>query len=373
MRILINLLALPIICMACSNTPSKGQGQTENEAETIVEGTIANGAGKPLYLQKLSTASIENVDTLTIEEDGGFSFALDIDQPAFYRLMLAENNFMILVVDEDDHVKVEADASSLFQTYSTEGSPETDRMKELSEILAPRDSLNMAMQQARVTQNLQAYQQAMMEQQNIMGDLRTQVIAFIDRDPGSLSSLAAVQNLDIEQDFPVYEKVANGLAKTAPETQYYQQLQQNVDQLKTLAVGSVAPDINLPRPNGELLALSSLQGNYVLIDFWASWCRPCRMENPNVVRVYNKYKDKGFEIYGVSLDQNEGAWKAAIEQDKLTWKHVSDLKYWKSSVVPLYGIKGIPMTVLLDKEGKIIAKNLRGEQLEQKLAEIFAE
>ena len=119
--------------------------------------------------------------------------------------------------------------------------------------------------------------------------------------------------------------------------------------------------------------LSDLRGNIVLVDFWASWCRPCRAENPNVVRIYNKYKDQGFEIFGVSLDRSEDAWKQAIQQDGLTWHHVSDLKFWSSQAAQDYGINAIPYTVLLDQEGKVIAENLRGATLEGKLQEIFGE
>jgi thiol-disulfide isomerase/thioredoxin len=118
--------------------------------------------------------------------------------------------------------------------------------------------------------------------------------------------------------------------------------------------------------------LSSLQGKYVLVDFWAKWCGPCRQENPNVVRLYNRYKDKGFTVYGVSLDRNKTDWLKAIEEDKLTWTHVSDLKYWQSDAAKLYNITAIPFSLLLDPDGKIIAKNLRGPSLEKKLEEIFS-
>jgi len=124
-------------------------------------------------------------------------------------------------------------------------------------------------------------------------------------------------------------------------------------------------------PDGKLFSLSSLRGKVVLIDFWAAWCRPCRMENPNVVRIYNAYKDYGFDVLGVSLDQNRDAWLKAIEADKLTWHHVSDLKYWQSAAAQLYGVGSIPFTVLLDRDGKIVAKNLRGEELERKVKELL--
>jgi thiol-disulfide isomerase/thioredoxin len=134
-------------------------------------------------------------------------------------------------------------------------------------------------------------------------------------------------------------------------------------------VGSEAPEINLDTPDGKKLALSSFKGKIVLIDFWASWCGPCRKEMPHVVNLYKKYKDKGFEIYGVSLDQDRSRWIDAIAKDGITWPQVSDLKYWESEAAKLYAVTGIPYTVLLDKEGKILSKGLRGVELEKAISD----
>jgi thiol-disulfide isomerase/thioredoxin len=138
------------------------------------------------------------------------------------------------------------------------------------------------------------------------------------------------------------------------------------------AEGGLAPDLEFTDPNGKLIKLSSLRGKVVLLDFWASWCGPCRRENPSVVAAYNKFKDKGFDIYSVSLDQDKAKWISAIAQDGLVWKsHVSDLKGWQSQAAAKYGVQGIPAQFLLDKDGKIIAKNLRGEELSRRLAEVL--
>lgn len=155
------------------------------------------------------------------------------------------------------------------------------------------------------------------------------------------------------------------------DQQYVASINQAIASRQNMASGALAPDFSCATPSGSSLKLSDLRGKYVMIDFWASWCRPCRAENPNVVKAYSKYHDKGFEILGVSLDDNKGKWEAAIQQDGLTWKHVSDLQGWTGPVSQLYGVSSIPASVLVDTEGKIIARDLRGPALEEKLKEIF--
>jgi peroxiredoxin len=154
------------------------------------------------------------------------------------------------------------------------------------------------------------------------------------------------------------------------KTSYYgKTIKETLDAALRTAPGKPAPDFTLADTSGKPVALSSFKGKYVLVDFWASWCGPCRHENPAVVKAYHKYHPKGFTVLGVSLDEKKDKWEEAIGKDHLNWTQVSDLKGWQTSVAGLYGIKGIPMNFLLDKEGKIIAKGLRGEDLEKKLAE----
>jgi len=146
---------------------------------------------------------------------------------------------------------------------------------------------------------------------------------------------------------------------------------QQVEVERKTAIGATAPEIELTDRDGKIRKLSSLKGKVVLIDFWASWCGPCRKENPNVVNIYGKYHDQGFEVYSVSLDKDRDSWLAAIAKDNLVWpNHVSDLKYWKSAGAAAYGVTAIPFTVLVDRKGKIVAKKLRGDDLETKVKEL---
>ena len=194
----------------------------------------------------------------------------------------------------------------------------------------------------------------------------------------SFASVMAVQQLNPEDYIDVYIALDKGLAAKYPNNadvvkfhSVVEQDQMMVNRTKAIATGAEAPEINLPMPNDKPLALSSLRGKVVLIDFWASWCGPCRKEMPNVKRIYEKYKSKGFEIYGVSLDKDRDDWVAAISKDGLTWPQVSDLAYWQCKAAQDYAVQAIPFTVLIDKNGKILAKNLRGAELEAKIAEVL--
>lgn len=186
-----------------------------------------------------------------------------------------------------------------------------------------------------------------------------------------LVALWATNFLPAEKEMASLVDIADRLGKARPTHPQVQQFVNNLQRLQGVNEGAMAPEINLATPAGPTLALSSLRGKYVLIDFWASWCGPCRRENPNVVKTYATYKDKGFEIFGVSLDQNREAWLKAIETDKLVWKHVSDLQYWNSAGAQAYQVNSIPQTFLVDPTGRIIAKGLRGAALDNYLAKLF--
>ncbi|MDF9799735.1 peroxiredoxin [Catalinimonas alkaloidigena] len=363
---------------ACSQSRSNGQQQSpKKNGHVQIEGSINHPSDKGyVVLEKIGENNIDIVDTLMVSSDSTFRYSLDNNAPGFYRLNLYDKQYVNLILDDED-VNIVADGNRPDGFVEVSGSTDTDHFYEVNELMREFqqkvNELNADFMKARADEDEEAMQDVESRYAKIEADNTEKLKAKINEMGNSIAAFYAVNFLDAEKEFAYLNELAEKFKDNLPDSRYTEQFVDQVEELRRLSIGMEAPDIALPNPQGDTVKLSSLQGKYVMIDFWAAWCKPCRMENPNVVRLYNKYKDKGFEIYGVSLDRTKEAWVEAIKKDQLSWVHVSDLKYFDSEAASLYNINAIPATILLDREGNIIAKNLRGKALEDKLAELFDE
>ncbi|MBA9077349.1 TlpA disulfide reductase family protein [Rufibacter quisquiliarum] len=353
----------------------KGVATADTDKSYRITGKINNMTTGKVYLDELGEQAFIPKDTADINKDGTFVMEGTVSEPAIYKLGFDNKEGVMLVVD-NKHIEITADSGQVATTYTVKGSKDSELVKELNTIMQGMQQkvadLNQRAQAA--SSNGQNEEVAKLQQEFMLAQqgMQQQLKSFVRTNPSSVVSAYVAGNMiSLEEEFPFVDSVLTAFKTNLPNSRYTKSLEEKVGSKRSTAIGSLAPDIKLPSPSGQEVALSSLRGKYVLIDFWASWCGPCRKENPNVVRMYNKYKDKGFEIYGVSLDQDRDKWLKAIENDKLTWPHVSDLKGWESAAGQLYGVTAIPQTVLLDREGKIIAKNLRGQELEEKIASLL--
>ncbi len=355
-------------------------GACSSEKKFTVSGTLKGLEQKMLYLQKFEENKPVTFDSVQIGDDGSFKLAAAIPYTDYYRLFVSEQNNFVFIADPVGHLIVEADGV-LNRPTKIEGQEDTRLMHEFT---AEMDKLMIKREQIiQLSTNGTPKEQVASLMTAFTNEALSYIHGFVDKHASSPAVLAALNNLNPMEDMPYFIKVRDSLEKRMGESAYYTFLKTQISEAETqlgeqqgnesgqLAVGKPAPEITLPDPSGKNHSLSELKGKVVLIDFWASWCGPCRQENPNVVKAYNQFKDKGFEIFSVSLDKSKSAWVNAIQEDGLHWTHVSDLQYWSSAAAATYGVTSIPFTVLVDQQGNIVAKNLRGEALVQKLKEIL--
>lgn len=367
------VLATALFAFSCSDNNKSGSFE--------FKGKLNGSKGETIYFEKLSGTQPVVLDSAVLDENGEFEFTSYTPKIGFYRLKFNNQNFALLVLDSSDKVMLTADASDLGTTYKVEGSPETKVFLEFNSLSKARDlrldSLNKVFQST-----MEQYKMDSKRMDSLSGLFEAPYNAIVDKanvaivekikqNTDKYSSMIAIQALEPDKYAEVYKALDEGLSKQYPNERSVMMFHDVVTKMLATTAGQTAPEILLPTPEGNQIALSSFRGKVVLVDFWASWCGPCRKEMPNVVKAYAKFKDKGFEIFGVSLDQDRDRWVEAIAKDGMTWPQVSDLKYWESAPARLYNVQSIPYTVLLDKEGKILYKNLRGAALEEKLAELL--
>lgn len=369
-------------CSSSGNSENKGDsGNTEISSQgayVTIRGKVNYPQAGQITIQELKEGGTAWNDTITLKKDNTFIKKVKISEPGYYRINFYNTQVLNVILFKND-IEVNVDGNNMTGFSEIKGSPEIDFIRFAQSTIQGVESspdgvkLNQEFTAAVQQGNQARISQLQQDYQKLMDQAASKVAARINEQPVSLGVINFLQNggLDKDQYFDVYVTVAESLKKEWAGFNHPKAFIDMVESMKKTAVGQVAPEIALPNPEGQVVKLSSLRGNYVLLDFWAKWCGPCRRENPNVVKAFNKYKDKGFTVFGVSLDRSKEDWLQAIQEDKLTWTHVSDLKYWQSEAAKTYNITGIPFSLLLDKEGKIIAKNLRGPALEEKLAEIF--
>lgn len=365
----LGLLAIFLATSIFGNAATKG---------FVVSGKVNLPENTLVVLSKITDEKLEVQDSAYVQKDGVFKFegeGTEQSQLFYITFETANPPGLPLILEAGAKVSLSIEKTNVIH-YTVTGGKYNKQMQKLHALYTDFDTKMLAFnaEVANVDGDTvsEAFRQGTAKRYTDLINGRSEGIEnFIKTEPASPATYFAVKYLF---QAPVPKLILIGRDKMKegmPTADYTQRLETMAAQLGPTVEGAVAPEINLPTPEGQELALSSLKGKVVMIDFWASWCGPCRKENPAVKQIYDKYKDKGFEIYAVSLDNNKDQWKAAIAKDGLTWKHVSDLGGWKSSAAQLYQVHSIPQTFLLDEDGRIIKAGLRSHDLEPMLDQLL--
>ncbi len=344
----------------------------KNNDELSISGTVENpGEIKKVLL--FETDSL--VDSAFLNEENQFKFRRVAPEANFYTLVIGEKNFLI-IGENGDQISLKTNYTDTTNTYSIEGSEESAKVQNINKIQNDYGKIYQKLQSdyseavtANPAKKDSIFNVLMPEFQTNMDKYSETVFKFVQDNKDNLAGFYAAGTIDqIKYEIELI-KYAEEIKSKFPNNKAVQAFVIKMEGLKVVSVGQPAPDFVLNNPDGVPIKLSEYKGKYVLLDFWASWCAPCREENPNIVKTHKEYAAKGFDVLGVSLDDNKEDWVRAIRSDNLNWKHVSDLKRWDSEIAALYKVDGIPASFIIDPQGKIVAKNLRGDALGKFLAE----
>lgn len=364
MKKVIAILGIALAIISCQSAKN----------EYTIKGSIAGVETGKVYLQKLVDGKPQGIDTTDVV-DGKFTFTGKMEIPDIRILRLNDKDYFAQFFLENANLDIQANKDSLRKTKIT-GSPTQDILQiyitEMEKLNKEVIVLQKKYQAAISSGNENEAEKANIEYQAMMDNNKVYTKNFVKENSGSVvSAYIALIQLANQVEADELDSIASRFTPEISNSEFVVKIKEIVAEQKKTAVGVLAPDFTMNDTEDQPVQLSSLRGKVVMIDFWASWCGPCRQENPNVVKLYEQYHSKGFEIIGVSLDRTKEDWIKAIKDDNLKWIHVSDLKYWQNAAAQLYSVTAIPQTYLLDQDGKIIAKGLRSEELAEKLSELF--
>ncbi|MEI7726167.1 MAG: TlpA disulfide reductase family protein [Bacteroidota bacterium] len=344
-----------------------------NKDQFKISGSVKGVDTGMIFLQKFEVDQWTNVDSTKLKK-GEFAFTGKAELPEMWHLVMKDNQVLLPVFLENAKIDVQIFPDSLEKSV-VKGSATHDIYQQyvsMNEAISLKmDDVYKKWKKAKEAHDTLGMAQNDSISNALDAEMKKQLQDFTKTNNKTTVSPYLIMRNSWQFELPELEEIVTAMDTSLNRSQYMEALKKRVAVLQSVSVGQIAPDFTMNDSTGKPVSLSSLKGKVLLVDFWASWCGPCRAENPNVVKAYQAYSNKGFDILGCSFDQNRDKWIKATKDDKLTWNHVSDLKGWANAAGKLYGVNSIPANVLLDKDQKIIGRNLRGEELMKKLAEVL--